>query len=86
MNIPSHLIIASEQCLWAIDRRTREPWCVSWEEISHFGISEGNMRCVVFSQTGLKTYIFQIDEKSESAEFHKLLSMQQSKMVSCLTS
>jgi hypothetical protein len=81
VNIPSHLIIASEQCLWAIDRRTREPWCVSWEEISHFGISEGNMRVVVFSQTGLKTYIFQMDDTAESAELHKLLSMQQRKMV-----
>ncbi|CAB9509943.1 protein sorting-associated protein 13 [Seminavis robusta] len=77
VNIPSHLIIASEQCLWAIDRRTREPWCVSWEEISHFGISEGNMRVVVFSQTGLKTYIFQMEG---AEELHKLLSMQQRKM------
>ena len=83
VNIPSHLIIASEQCLWAIDRRTREPWCVSWEEISHFGISEGKMRVVVFSQTGLKTYIFQMDDTAESAELHKLLSMQQRKMVCC---
>jgi len=81
VNIPSHLIIASEECLWAIDRRTREPWCVSWMEISHFGISEGKMRVVVFSQTGLKTYIFQMDDTAESAELHKLLSMQQPKMV-----
>lgn len=81
VNIPSHLIIASEQCLWAIDRRTREPWCVSWEEVSHFGISEGKMRVVVFSQTGLQTYIFQMDDTAESAELHKLLSMQQRKMV-----
>ena len=54
---------------------------MSWEEISHFGISEGNMRVVVFSQTGLKTYIFQIDDVAESSEFQKLLAMQQSKMV-----
>jgi len=81
VNIPSHLIIASEQCLWAIDRRTREPWCVSWEEISHFGMSEGKMRVVVFSQTGLKTYIFQVADKAESAELHDLLAMQQWKMV-----
>jgi hypothetical protein len=81
IDIPSHLIIASEQSLWAIDRRSREPWCVSWEEISHFGIMEGGVRVVVFSQTGLKTYVFQVENASESVDLHKLLSMQLRKMV-----
>lgn len=80
VNIPSHLIIASEQCLWAIDRRTREPWCVSWEEISHFGIIDVGMRVDIFSQTGLKSYIFQVEDSVESEEFHDLLSMQLRKM------
>jgi len=82
IDIPSHLIIASEQCLWAIDRRSREPFCISWEEISHFGIVEGGVRVVVFSQTGLKTYVFHVESANESRDLHKLLGMQLGKMVS----
>ena len=80
VNIPSHLIIASDQCLWAIDRRSREPWCVSWEEISHFAPVDAGMRIFVFSQTGLKPYVFQAEDQQERTEFDKLLSMQQAKM------
>jgi hypothetical protein len=83
VNIPGHLVIASDQCLWAIDRRTREPWCVRWEEISHFGMLDGpTMRITVFSQTGLKSYIFPCDDAVEFADLHHLLEMQLSKMVS----
>jgi hypothetical protein len=82
MNTPNHLIIASEQCLWAIDRRSREPWCVNWEEISHFGMMDGRIRIVVFSQTGLKTYSFHTESQSQSLELNKLLMMQSRKMVS----
>lgn len=82
INIPSHLIIASEQCLWAIDKRSRDPWCVSWEEISHFGLLEGAVPVVVFSQTGLKTYVFEVDNPQEAKQLHNLLSMQKKKMVS----
>lgn len=81
INLSSHLVIASVQCLWAIDRRSREPWCVSWDEISHFGVWEGGIRIVVFSQTGLKTYFFQTETPAASANFHQLLSMQLQKMV-----
>ncbi|KAG7363354.1 vacuolar-sorting-associated protein 13 C-terminal domain containing protein [Nitzschia inconspicua] len=80
VNIPSHLIIASEQCLWAIDRRSRDAWCVSWEEISHFGRVDGGVRVVVFSQTGLKPYVFQVEEQQEVTDFQKLLIMQREKM------
>lgn len=86
INIPSHLIIASEQCLWAIDKRSRDPWCVSWEEISHFGMLEGGVRVVVFSQTGLKTYVFDVENPEEAAKVNELLSMQIGKMVSCCES
>jgi hypothetical protein len=83
VNIPGHLIIASEQCLWAIDRNTREPWCVRWEEISHFGMLDGStMRITVFSQTGLKSFIFPVDNRVEFADLHRLLEMQLAKMVS----
>jgi hypothetical protein len=82
VNIPSHLVIASDQCLWAIDRLTREPWCVRWEEISHFGMLDGTtMRITAFSQTGLKSYIFPCDDAVEFADLHHLLEMQLSKMV-----
>ncbi|KAL3923336.1 MAG: hypothetical protein SGILL_001715, partial [Bacillariaceae sp.] len=80
VNIPSHLIIASEQCLWAIDRRSREAWCVSWEEVSHFGRVDGGVRVVVFSQLGLKPYVFQVEEEREISGFLKLLTMQLEKM------
>jgi hypothetical protein len=80
VNIPSHLIIASDQCLWAIDKRSREPWCISWEEISHFGLVKGGMRVVIFSQSGLKPFVFQVDDDQECEELHKLLSMQLERM------
>jgi hypothetical protein len=80
LNIASHLIIASEQCLWAIDRRTRDPWYVNWAEISHFSSIDGGVRIVVFSQTGLKTYVFDVENKKHCAMFQSLLSMQQRKM------
>ena len=80
VNIPSHLIIASDQCLWAIDRRSREAWCVSWEEISHFGRADGGVRVVVFSQTGLKHYVFQVDDEQEVSAFLNLLAMHKEKM------
>jgi Vacuolar-sorting-associated 13 protein C-terminal len=81
VNIPSHLIISSEQCLWAIDRRTREPWCVAWEEISHFSAVAGSVRVVVFMQTGLKTFVFTVDDPSDSRELSQLLSLQMKKLV-----
>ncbi len=82
IDIPNHLIIASEQCLWAIDRRSREPWCVDWEEISHFGTSDGGIRIVIFSQNGVKAYMFQTESRAQSTQLHNLLSMQSRKMVS----
>jgi len=85
VNIPSHLIIASEQCLWALDKRSRDPWCVSWEEISHFGLLDGGVPVVVFSQTGLRTYVFEVDSPEEATKLHNLLSMQKKKMVRTLS-
>jgi hypothetical protein len=84
IHIPSHLIIASEQCLWAIDRRSRDPWCVNWEEISHFSRIEGGIRVLVFSQTGLKTYVFHVESQEQANELHKLLLMHAPKMVCSL--
>jgi len=81
INIASHLIIGSEQCLWAIDRRSREPWCVTWSEISHFGVKDRSVRIVVFSQTGLKTYTFQAETSSQMSRIQDLLTMQAGNMV-----
>jgi hypothetical protein len=80
VNIPSHLVIASDQCFWAIDKRSREPWCVSWEEISHFGPVRGGVRVVVFSQSGLKPFMFQVSGEQEKAAVLKLLNMQIERM------
>jgi hypothetical protein len=82
VNVQSHLLIASEQCLWAIDRISREPWCVSWSEISHFRAIDGGVQISVFSQTGLKTYFFQVENQMQRLELQKLLSIQRLKMVS----
>ena len=81
---PSHLIIASNQCLWAIDKESREPWCIGWVEISHFGIIHGNcMKLDVFSDEGLQSYIFEMNSV-ELADLYGLLSMQVKKMVSII--
>lgn len=80
LNTPTHLIIASEQCLWAIDRRSRDPWCVNWTEISHFDATEVGVRVIVFSQTGLKPFVFELENKKICAAFKGLLAMQQRKM------
>jgi hypothetical protein len=81
VDLASHLIIASVQCFWAIDRRSREPWCVSWEEISHVNQVEGGIRIVVFSQSGLKTFTFQTETTMLAEVLIQLLSMQLRKMV-----
>jgi hypothetical protein len=83
VNITSHLVIASDKCLWIINRTSREPWCLNWEEISHFGMVDGRiMQITIFSQTGLTPYTFEVDSVDASTGFFHLLSMQQSKMVS----
>jgi len=84
VDIPNHLIIASKQCLWAIDRRSREPWCVEWEEVSHFVMMRIGVRLVVFSQSGLRTYVFQTESARQSTELEALLLLQSHKMVSCV--
>ena len=71
-----HLIIISDQCFWAIDLKTREPWCISWEEISHFTMENGAIRIAVFSELGLTSYIFGIEINAGSKELSQLLSMQ----------
>lgn len=80
VTIPSHLIIASAQCLWVIDD-SREPWCISWDEISHFSTDGGNcLTITVFSSQGPHSFVFTMSS-SELEEFNALLSMQKQKMV-----
>lgn len=81
VNVQSHLIIASEEFLWAIDRISFDPWCVSWREISHFRSTKRGVCIVVFSQTGLKTYIFQVENEKQWLDLQKMLSMHVYKMV-----
>jgi hypothetical protein len=82
VTIPSHLIIASRQCLWAITKDSREPWCISWTEISHFTIDGGNsLTITVFSAQGPQTYVFDNMSSVELADLHALLSLQAHEMV-----
>ena len=83
VTIASHLLIASDQRLWAIDRRTNEKLCVSWDEISHFGLHDRDkMRITVFSQTGLKSNLFVLGDSADFHALYTLLAMQVEKMVS----
>ena len=84
VTITSHLIISSRQCLWTIDKDSREPWCISWSEISHFSIDEGNsLTITVFSSQGQKSFVFNMSS-DELAEVYDLLLMQTQKMVCML--
>ncbi len=86
VTIASHLLIASDQRLWAIDRRTNEKLCVSWDEISHFGLHDRDkMRITVFSQTGLKSNLFVLGDSADFHALYTLLAMQVEKMVSADT-
>eukprot|EP00804_Cyclotella_cryptica_P006412 CCRYP_014275-RB/>CCRYP_014275-RB protein AED:0.05 eAED:0.05 QI:2525/1/1/1/0.91/0.84/13/302/2635 len=77
---PSHLIIASKQCLWAIDNDSREPWCISWTEISHFSTDRGHcLTITVFSAQGPQSYVFDMPT-GELAELYAILSSQMLKM------
>lgn len=76
------LFIASSQCLWAIDNKTREPWCIDWAEISNFGFVDGSyMRIDVFSNEGIHSNIYEMSS-IQLANLFSLLSMQVEKMVS----
>eukprot|EP00814_Leptocylindrus_danicus_P006792 CAMPEP_0116043306 /NCGR_PEP_ID=MMETSP0321-20121206/26276_1 /TAXON_ID=163516 /ORGANISM="Leptocylindrus danicus var. danicus, Strain B650" /LENGTH=781 /DNA_ID=CAMNT_0003524087 /DNA_START=220 /DNA_END=2562 /DNA_ORIENTATION=- len=81
MNLKNDVIIASEEYLWVIDRSNRKPWCLSWEEISHFAMQDnGGVRISFFSSMGLKSLLLQADGGMELADLYRLLSMQISKM------
>ena len=83
INTSTHLIIASEESLWAIDRKSRKPMCFSWEEISHFTIlQDGAIRVSIFSHVGLKPFTIQVENSASFEALLRLLSMQVAKMVS----
>jgi Vacuolar-sorting-associated 13 protein C-terminal/SHR-binding domain of vacuolar-sorting associated protein 13 len=80
VSIPTHLIIASDQYLLALDKRSREPWRVSWEEISHFAMQDRDkMRITVFGQNGLKSFVFEVNDADDCELFYSLLLMQADK-------
>jgi len=87
VNIPSCLVIASDQCFWLIDRKKRKPWCLSWGEISHFALlKEGDMRVTYFSQTGIKSFIMSVSSSEVCDDLYQLLAMQIGKMGNSLSS
>jgi len=84
VNTSTHLIISSELCLWVIEKESREPWCLNWDEVSHFRMLEGGMmQITIFSQTGLRSHIFHVDSPIEVAQLYQLLAMQRDKMGNC---
>ena len=81
-----YLLIASERYLWIIERRTNEPECLRWEEMSHFHMFEGKfMHIVTFTNKGLKPKIFELESSKLLQGFNELLSIQNNKMVSSIT-
>lgn len=84
VNLTNHLIIASDKCLWIINRSSKEkPWCLNWEEISHFcKVDDMFMQVSIFSQFGLQPYSFEVDSAVSLDKFHHLLSTQSMQMVS----
>ena len=84
LNLPNQVVIASEQCLWIINKDTKRPWCLAWEEISHFAMQEnGGVELMYFSSKGLKSFSLQAEGSMELADLYQLLSIQLGKMV-CL--
>jgi len=74
VQIPSHLIIASNQFLWIIGDQPSDPRRIRWAEISNFGIYGNSMKIDVFSGQGPRSFTFEISS-SEMAVLFGLLSM-----------
>ena len=86
VNITNFLIIASDKCLWIINRTSHKPWCLNWKEISHFCmIDDRFMQIFIFSQNGLQAHTFEVESVGAFTNIHRLLTMQQHKMVSFMT-
>jgi len=78
-----YLLMASDAYLWIIESRTKEKDCFQWHEISHFCIVEKKiMHIVVFTRTGMKPKIIELDSPEMLGAFHALLSNEKHKMVS----
>ncbi len=78
-----YLLVASEQFLWIIERRTNIRELFRWEEISHFrSIEDRFMHIITFSKKGLRPKILEIESKEIREDFSELLSIQDMKMVS----
>jgi len=78
--IPTHLVIASEAFLWAIDTSSREPWSIKWEEISHFNANDLQLNLTVFGQQGLRSFVFDVEDESQLEKFQNLLAIQVHRM------
>ena len=79
--LPDYLIIASEQRLWFIERKSRNQWSFIWEEICSFSVDGRSMRIQIFSQKGLKSHSFHGHSDEELVTFNQILSMHEVKMV-----
>jgi vacuolar protein sorting-associated protein 13A/C len=79
--LPEYLIIASEQRLWFVERKSRNQWSFIWEEISNFSVEGRSMKIKIFSQKGLKCHTFHGHSDDELEKLNQMLSMQKVKMV-----
>jgi hypothetical protein len=78
-----YMLVASEQYLWIIERRTNEPEHLRWEEISHFRMFDHKfMHIITFTRKGLKPKILELESSETLEDFSELLSIQDGKMVS----
>jgi len=82
VQIPSHLIIASDQFLWIIGDDPINPRRVRWAEISRFGIYGYSMKIDVFSGQGPRSFTFESSLKDLAVLFG-LLSMKMENSSHC---
>ena len=77
-----YLLVASEQFLSIIERRTEAVERLRWEEISHFHMFQNKfMHIVAFTTNGLKPKILELETPEVLEDFSELLSIQDGKMV-----
>jgi len=82
---PTHLLIASENCLTSIERNKSEPhtdvW--PWADISHFSTLDGqNVRVSYFSSTGIQSSVFSAGSAATLLKLQELFSLQSKEMSS----
>ena len=74
VQIPKHLIIASDKFLWIVSDKRNEPTRILWTSISNFGVYGSSIKIDVFSGRGPRSLSFDMSSR-ELTDVYKLLSM-----------